>query len=267
MSGPRHPSFVGDRLSPGFGSPPRIRISLRDQVRIRNETPNPSVRALRDRASDGALHDVPAVQHLRIGEAQHGVPARNEFAVVRDIARPIGRGRVESEAVELHHQALSDQRVDRVSGDDLLEPNRDARTPHPHREDRLQPGVVQPRHLFAEFPSGCGPPPHASQVSRCEALGATGRFPENGSGLGVGAHRDVIERVVHGLDQRGSARGRDGLSPMNHVIRAGPFGVGKHVQVEPMVGGGRHPPSASARRRDTCDLGRRGGCGAEIARG
>ena len=72
------------------------------------------MRATSQGADDGSLDAVPPVDDVGVGEAQHGAPACHEFPVVGDITSALGGGGVVGESVELHHEPLADEDVDRA---------------------------------------------------------------------------------------------------------------------------------------------------------
>lgn len=110
--------------------------------------------ALSDRAGERAFHLGPAVDDFRVGEAQHRVPECDERAVVRQIARALGGRRMEREAVELHDQSLTDQRVDVVAGERNLLSKGQPLGSHADDEDRLDARSRLPRKQGAHLARG-----------------------------------------------------------------------------------------------------------------
>lgn len=75
-----------------------------------------AMQTLGERVRNSAFNGRPIRHDISISEAEYRVAARRQFPVVGKVALPVGRRRMESEAVELDDEAVAHENVHAVAG-------------------------------------------------------------------------------------------------------------------------------------------------------
>ena len=121
------------------------------------------MQALCDGSSDDFLYLLRLEQHLVVVEAQHGVAAKAQPGICFDVASAIRCIAVMRESVELDHEPIADENVDRVAIDPDLLPDDDTDRAHEIDEVRLESGIRQMRRHVGQTPCCRAAPQDALQ--------------------------------------------------------------------------------------------------------
>ena len=119
----------------------------------------------------------PPIQHIRVSVPEDRVSHEDEPAVLSEVACSLRRRAVEAVSVDLEHQTLTDQDVDRVAVDHDLLAHADADPAQTGDGDRLEAGVRELGGALADVPRRRAPKGKPLQVSRVNPSRSEGRLP------------------------------------------------------------------------------------------
>ena len=155
----------------------------------------------RDRPADGALHDAPVVDDLRVAEPEDGVAAQPQLGIMGDVARALSAGGMELVAVDLHDQSIADEHVDRATADPHLLPNAEPLTPERDHEEGLETRIGESGDRLRQLPRRTRSPLDGAEGFGGELLDARGRLSQHEREVALDAQGDVEQGIFHRPEQ------------------------------------------------------------------
>jgi hypothetical protein len=114
---------------------------------------------LRDRGEHRGFDVHPVEEDLLKVESKHGVAEQDEVGIVSQISAPVG-GLMMLESIELNHQSIADEGVDRMSGEPDLLPDREPQPSDTRGEYGLETRVGEHRRQRRELTRARTSPTH-----------------------------------------------------------------------------------------------------------